>query len=215
MSFHKTRLKKIAVTGGIGAGKSSLTKALSDLGYAVFDADRLVERVVFIPEVKAKIIKLCGDEAFIENNSGEIEYNRHWLRDQVFMDPPKRKTLESIIHPVLFEVFDETCSKLQEIAGGLWVFYEAALIFESSREGSFDAVVSVVASEDERRKRLKATRSLSDESLDAIFAAQVNDHVRRSKSNFVFENNDTKDDIPSRTLELVSHLRQFFHPKTH
>lgn len=215
MSSRGSHLKKIAITGGIGAGKSSLSKALSDLGYSVFDADRIVSDVVLLPEIQVKLRGLFGDEAYLSQDDGHIEYNRAWIRDQVFADPEKRKKLEAILHPAIFAQFDSICSVLSKIAGGIWVFYEAALIFESSRESSFDAVVSVVTPEQQRRTRLKQSRSLSDETLDAIFAAQVDDHQRRSKSHFVIDNAGVKSDLSGQALELVDHLRQFFHPKTH
>jgi dephospho-CoA kinase len=215
MSRHRHPLKRIAVTGGIGSGKSTLVRALSQLGYAVFDADRLAGEVVLQPAIKQKIETVLGAEAYTVGDKGEVVYQRSWVRDQVFSDEQKRKSLEAIIHPALFANFDETCGRLELLAGGVWVFYEAALIFEAARESHFDAVVSVLTPEHERRMRLKASRGLSDEVISAIFAAQVSDHVRRSRSHFVFENIGSESEVPSRALELLEDLRQFFHPKSH
>lgn len=215
MSRHRHPLKRIAVTGGIGSGKSTLVRALSQFGYPVFDADRLAAEVVLQPEIKSKIEELFGAGAYATGDTGDLTYQRAWVRDQVFADEFKRKSLESIIHPALFKNFEDICRRLESIAGGVWVFYEAALIFEAGREAHFDAVVSVLTPEHERRMRLKASRGLTDEVISAIFAAQVSDHVRRSRSNFVFENEGSESDVPRRSLELVEDLRQFFHPKSH
>lgn len=215
MTHHKVHLKKIAITGGIGSGKSTLTRALINLGYAAFDADKLVSDVVFAPSVRLQIESILGQESYMENELGEVVYNRAWVREQVFADEAKRKSLESVIHPALFKAFDDICAQLQNLAGGIWVFYEAALVFESERESFFDAVVSVVVPEEERRARLRASRNLTDDSISAIFAAQVSDSVRRSRSHFILENKGSKENLPLQALELLSDLRQFFHPKNH
>ncbi|NBO37202.1 dephospho-CoA kinase [bacterium] len=212
---HKSRLKKIAITGGIGSGKSTLVQALADLGYSVFDADLLVAQVVLEEPTKSKIISLFGSHAYITDADGHETYNRAWVRDQVFADDAKRKALEAIVHPAIFKSFAETCRSIESLAGGVWVFYEAALIFEAGREQDFDAVVSVLSPEEERLARLKSSRHLSEEALKAIFAAQVNDEIRRAKSHFIFENRGVRAEIPARAHELIESLMQFFHPKSH
>lgn len=215
MSRSHYRLKKIAVTGGIGSGKSALSAVLSQMGYPVFDADRLVTQVVQRPQVQQQLIALFGPSAFLSDSDGMRSYNRSWVRDQVFANPAQRAALEAIIHPALFQEFDSICQQLERTAGGVWVFYEAALIFESSRESNFDAIVAVLADEQTRRDRLALHRNLSQENVSAIFAAQVSDHIRRSKANFIIENNGSKADLVGRAAELIECLRQFFHPKSH
>ncbi|MEY4065271.1 MAG: hypothetical protein RIR26_1479 [Pseudomonadota bacterium] len=215
MTRHTGRLKKIALTGGIGSGKSSLARVLSEFGYCVFDADRLVSAVVTEDITRHAIISLLGHEAFTQDSEGKLNYNRQFVRDRVFSEPTLRGELEKILHPRLQSQFELRCREIEATSGAVWIFYEAALIFEQAREGAFDAVVSVVAPEDERRRRLQSSRQLSDDLISAIFAAQVSDHVRRSKSTFIFENSGAVDELPKFTLELLTNLRQFFHPKSH
>lgn len=185
-----------------------------NLGYATFDADKLVSDVVLSSAVRPQIEAILGQESYTETELGAVVYNRGWVREQIFSDEAKRRNLESVIHPALFEAFDDICAQLQNLACGIWVFYEAALVFESERESFFDAVVSVVVPEEERRARLMASRNLTDDSISAIFAVQVSDSVRRSKSHFVLENSGFKEDLPFQALELLGDLRQFFHPKS-
>lgn len=208
-------LKKIAVTGGIGSGKSTLVRELSRLGYSVFDADILVGQVVQDPTVQSKIIGLLGDEAFSTDDKGQKVYQRQWVRDRVFSDAQARKSLEGIIHPAIFARFATICDQLSKLVGSVWVFYEAALIFESQREKDFDAIVSVVASEQVRRERLSKSRGLSDDTLAAIFSAQVSDETRRKKSHFIIENSNHAAGLASEAIMLVENLRNFFHPQTH
>lgn len=216
MSGHRRgQLKKIAVTGGIGSGKSTLVRQLSALGYPIFDADILVSQVVIEPQIQHQIKQLLGDEAYQTSNSGEKLYQRSWVRERVFHDPEVRRSLEQIIHPAIFDKFAKVCAQINQLVGGVWVFYEAALIFESGRERDFDAVVSVVASEVVRRERLAKSRSLSNETISAIFSAQVADDVRRSKSHFIIENSGDAGDLSRQIFKLLESLRNFFHPQSH
>lgn len=215
MTRTHSHLKKICITGGIGSGKSAFVRVLGQLGYPVFDADRLVDNVVLQPQVMQQIVTLLGEDSYLRDPQGERTYNRAWVRDQVFSDPSKRTRLEGIIHPALFLAFDEICKQIEINSGGVWVFYEAALIFESGRESQFNATVSVVADEPTRLQRLQRHRNLSNENVSAIIAAQVSDHVRRARSNFIIENNGSLDDLVLRATELTQALRQFFHPKSH
>lgn len=208
-------LKKIAVTGGIGSGKSTLVRELSRLGYPVFDADILVAQVVQDPNVQTKIVELLGDDAFATDDKGQKVYQRQWVRDRVFSDAQARKSLESIIHPAIFARFAMICDQLGKLVGSVWVFYEAALIFESQREKDFDAIVSVVAPEQVRRERLSKSRGLSDDTLAAIFSVQVSDETRRKKSNFIIENSNHAAGLASEAIALVENLRNFFHPQSH
>ncbi|MEY3903935.1 MAG: hypothetical protein RL189_3241, partial [Pseudomonadota bacterium] len=123
--------------------------------------------------------------------------------------------LESIIHPALFRKFESICGQLNSLSGGIWVFYEAALIFEAGREKEFDAVVSVVAPDEVRRARLSQSRGLPQQTVSAIFSAQVTDQVRRAKSHFIIENSDDSQPLRHSALQLVENLRNFFHPQSH
>lgn len=209
------RLKKIAVTGGIGSGKSSLVRELALLGYPVFDADILVAQVVLEPDVRQQITALLGEQSYGTDEHGQAVYQRRWVRERVFADERARKSLENIIHPALFQKFESICGQLNSLSGGIWVFYEAALIFEAGREKQFDALVSVIAPDDVRRKRLAHSRGLPPETVSAIFSAQVTDQVRRAKSHFIVENSDDSEPLSRAALQLVQNLRNFFHPQSH
>jgi dephospho-CoA kinase len=216
MTARRTgHLKRIAVTGGIGSGKSTLIRELSSFGYAVYDADRLVSDVVADPQIQQKIVSCLGTDAYSTDSNGQLIYQRQWVRDRIFNDASARQELESIIHPALSARFDRICKELDLLAGGIWIFYEAALIFESRREQDFDAVVSVVAPEKLRRQRLSSSRKLSETTMAAIFSAQVSDEVRRSKSHFVIENTLDTAHLKLQAMELIEQLRNFFHPQSH
>ncbi|NBW81268.1 dephospho-CoA kinase [bacterium] len=211
---RRGHLRKIAVTGGIGSGKSTLVSELAAFGYPVFDADILVSKVVVQDHVVSLIKSLLGEGAYIRDANGLTVYQRGWVRDRVFGDSHLRSSLEDIIHPELAKMFADICSRLEEQAGGIWVFYEAALIFETGREKDFDAVVSVVATDELRKSRLMKSRKLSEETLSAIFSAQVGDDLRRTKSHFVVENSGELADLRSQTPKLLDSLRNFFHPQS-
>ena len=127
---------KIGVTGGIGSGKSLVVNELERLGALVYHADKKAKELVYLPEVKAQILKLFGDLAF-ENDI----YNTKYIASIVFEDNIKLQALNAIIHPAVFRDLDKFC---QENLGKT-IVYESALMVETGHTHLFDIVVLVTA----------------------------------------------------------------------
>ena len=131
----------VALTGGIGSGKSTVGELFRQLGAVVVDSDQLAREVVERGSLGfEQIVTLFGDE-IVKN--GEI--NRSLLAEIIFKDPAKRKNLEQITHPLIRKAFADIVSKSGDQA---IVINQIPLLVESKYEDNFDHVITVSTSED-------------------------------------------------------------------
>lgn len=173
--------KVIAVTGGIGAGKSIVCKLLRGRGYPVIQADVLAHAALAEPSVTEALRARHGDGIFSPNG-----IDRAKLRQIVFSHPEERVFLESLTHPLVATWFAERAAGLAAIDPCAWLFYEHPLLFQKGDEHRFDAILVIEASEDTRIARLQTYRGLARDEANAILAAQrvqkpgsAEDRIRR------------------------------------
>jgi dephospho-CoA kinase len=183
----------IALTGGIGAGKSLVAELFAELGAICIDSDQLAREVVErgkpgFDEVVARF----GDDILLD---GEIDRSK--LAAIVFRDVAARRDLENIIHPRVRELATKLTSRAGENAV---VINEIPLLFETKGQDRFDLVITVEADIDERRSRLIA-RGLKNYEIDKRISAQATREERESISDFIIENDG---DIPALEKKVLS-----------
>lgn len=158
---------KIAVTGGIGSGKSEVCKIIKNAGYPVFSCDeiyfRLFEEKIFDKDLK----NAFGDGIFC---GGRVDRKR--LSELVFNDKDKLKKLNEITHPKIL-----SCA-FSEMNGKNLSFLEVPLLFENGFESLFDGVIVVLRDFDERVKSIVKRSTIS-----------TNEAILRIKSQFDYDNN--------------------------
>jgi dephospho-CoA kinase len=184
---------RIAVTGGIGSGKSSVSARLAELGAVVVDADRIARDVVEpgTPGLAAVVAEF-GDA--ILTPAGELD--RAALAAIVFADPTRRHALEAIVHPL---VGARSAELLAGAAPDAVVVYDVPLLAESvgtsrERTGEFDIVVVVEAPLETRVRRLVG-RGLDEDDARARIAAQASDAQRRAIADHVLANDGDLTDL--------------------
>lgn len=184
---------KIAVTGGIGAGKSEVMKEIARRGYRVCSADEINDRLQERPGYIQKISKVFPAAV----KDGKIDKNV--LRDIVFTDDSKRARLNAIAHP-------EIRRELENTEGDF--FAEVPLLFESGMQDLFDAVIIVTANADTRIDRIKG-RGLSEERAKSIMAAQFSDsdRIRLSDNPFIIENDGNIENLIKQTDEILKKIQ--------
>ena len=145
--------KIIAVTGGIGAGKSTVAKILKDAGYKVFGADETYKKLLKNGDFKRKIYNAIG-----------LKYNGRFIKkqvaDAVFGNPDKLKALNDATHSEIMRVMLEKSKKAALKNGGL-VFNEVPLLFEGGFESLYDGVIVVV-----RNKEVRIAAALARDKTD-------------------------------------------------
>ena len=189
----------VALTGGIGSGKSTVGQIFQDLGAIVTDSDQLARDVVERGTTGFdQIIAAFGDEVL---KNGDL--NRAALADLVFKDPAKRKQLEQITHPLIRKAF----AKIVESAkGDSIVVNQIPLLVESNHDYKFDHVITVSASEAVRIERL-LKRGMNLTQIQQRLQAQSNDTQREKISDSIIRNDNSQVDLLSE-VEKVWELLQ-------
>lgn len=178
--------KAIAVTGGIGSGKSLIASILERRGVRVVDADNLTKDCLLTQDIVDKIQRHFGDD-FINKNG----VNKKKLSEEVFSNNEKRKMLESIIHPCVFRLWEEIYNKYKNQTTG--IAYIAPLLYETNRYRDFSFVIVVDIPEQLQVKRLLKAKKLSEYEIHLRIAAQVNRVERNKIADLYVDNSDSKE----------------------
>lgn len=187
----------IAITGGIGSGKSEVASYLLQKGYTVISTDDLAKEVMTDDaEVSSKLRKTFGNETYDENK----KLNPSYLSSKVFTGDDSQKSnvdqLNLIVHPAVIEKMIVEIEK-KIISGAKIVFVESALIFESALGDGFDYIVSVVADDEVRIKRVIQRSGLSKEQIISRMSEQISQEQKIRLSDFVIENDKTLESLHS------------------
>ena len=198
------KMAVIGITGGIGAGKSTVLNVLSALpGVRVEEADR-VGHLVMEPGTEGfrKIRAHFGTQVL--ERDGRID--RRTLAEIVFSDRQELAWLNSVIHPAVKEWFRREI-RLERERGRLRLFIiEAALLIEDHYEELCEEFWYIYTEPEIRRARLKESRGYSDEKIDAIFRKQCTDAEFRTHCAQVIDNNSTKEAVYERVDILLGKL---------
>ena len=178
---------KVALTGGIGSGKSAAGDFFEDLGAVVVDADQLARDVIERgTDGFDELVATFGDEIL---TNGILDRSK--LGQIVFADPNARKTLEEIIHPRVAEAFEEI---VQSSPADSVIVYQIPILVETKSQDRFDYIITVEATLENRTARLK-NRGLKGYEIDARMKAQATDVERAAIADAVFKNDGDLDQL--------------------
>jgi dephospho-CoA kinase len=188
----------VALTGGIGSGKSTVGQIFAQLGAIVIDSDQLARDVmergsIGFNEVVAKF----GDEIL---KNGEID--RQILASLVFRDPAKRSELEQITHPLIRKAFTKVVSSALPDS---IVINQIPLLVESNHDYKFDHIITVSASESIRSERL-IKRGLTNEQIKQRMQAQATDQMREDIADSVIVNEKSEQEVTDQVEKIWEQL---------
>ncbi len=175
-------MKRIGLTGSIGAGKSTVAKMLREKGIPVLDADAVAREISNSLEVRDAVRESFGAEYVLEHG-----LNRPKLAELVFAKPEARAQLNAIIHPKVRIEMNRLQLDLEK-TGVAAVVQDIPLLFESKLEGLFDAVILVDAPLETRLKRVLARDGIAREDFLARDAAQMPASEKRLRAALTLEN---------------------------
>jgi len=188
----------VALTGGIGSGKSTVGQFFAQLGATVIDSDQLARDVlergsIGFDEVVAKF----GDQIL---KNGQID--RQLLASIVFKDPVKRSELEQITHPLIRKAFAEV---IAGSSSNSIVINQIPLLVESNHDYNFDYVITVSAAEDIRTQRL-LKRGLTGDQIRERMHAQATDQIREGIADSVIINEKEEQDLSNQVEKIWEQL---------
>ena len=174
----------LGVAGGIGSGKSALTRAFERLGFGVVDADGVAKALLDRDDVRAHMVDWWGPD--ILDAGGRVDRKR--VARIVFGDMGARTRLEGLVHPLVVARCEEVVEEARR-AGRVGVVIDAPLLFEAGLDEMCDAVVFVDAREVVRERRVAQSRGWDPAELWRREAAQMDLEEKKRRSRFTVENN--------------------------
>ncbi len=196
-------MKVIGLTGGIGSGKSTVSRFLAELGAVVLDADK-VGHEVFKPDTDAwrEVVAVFGRQILAPG--GEID--RKKLGELVFGKPESLSRLNQIMHPRMYDIVKARFEEYRQQGVGV-VVLEAPLLVEAGWTSLVDEVWVVVASEPSVLGRLKGRVGLSREEALARIRSQLSNEERVKHADVVINSDGDLDGLRARVSELWQGLR--------
>ena len=171
---------KVAITGGIGTGKTTISSMFADKGIPVFNSDEIAKEIMNTNSLlKNEIVTAFGDKVYDKNR-----LNKEYLSDAIFNNETLLKKINAIVHPY---VADEFNSWIEE-QDSKYIIYESAIIFENQVEDFFDKIICVTASEEDVISRVMKRNNFSVDKIKSIINKQLPNDAKIQKSDYVIEN---------------------------
>lgn len=192
-------MKKIAITGGIGSGKSAVTEYVRSLGFTVVDADEISRDFTSKNGKSIPLIRECfGDRFFLQDGS----LDRARIRKEIFSDETAKKKYEWCTTRLVISEIDDIIENA-EIAGLDVLFFDIPLLFESGLEDDYDLIWLVTADTSLRVKRVSERDSVSEEQVLRVIDSQLSDDIKRLKAHAVIDNSGSLKDLYQNVDSLV------------
>ena len=197
----------IGLTGGIGTGKSTVSRKLRERGYPVIDLDVISREVIEYPEVIDELVRNFGIEILESQNniSGKKSISRNKLRQTVFKEEKKVSVLNSIMHPPIVEEMRRQVENLKK--NYKTVFVEVQLLFEAKLEKEFDLTVLVYADKKTQLERVLKRDGRKEEEVQQIINAQMDMTEKRRLSNYIIENNGNSEMLDLEIEKFIKKLK--------
>ena len=194
--------KTIAITGGIGSGKSTFCSKLKEKGFKIHSSDEQVAKIYKNPEKKfVTYLRTIG----LSKSISKKNIDKKIISKIIFENKQIRKKLELYIFKIVRKKRSDFIKKEKQKKTKL-IFIDIPLLFENNLEKQFNKVISIIASKRVRLKRLKKTRKMTENQFKNITRSQTSDVIRKKKSDYVIYNNSTLKDYKIKINKLINKL---------
>ncbi len=174
---------RVAITGGIGSGKSTLCQYFVDNGVTLYDSDKRAKSLMSSnEELRNKISELLGSEAY-----DDLGINRAYIANQIFSCESKREALNAIVHPAVLADFERVAQRAAE-GDAPYIIFESAILFECDLAHHFDYTVAVLAPEELRLSRVVNRDGCTLEQAKSRLSTQMSDDEMHAKADYAVVN---------------------------
>jgi dephospho-CoA kinase len=194
--------KLVGITGGIGSGKTTFSNHLKKLGYVVHESDAVVSEIYNNP--KKQFLSFIK-EKISQDATNHNKINKAEIANVIFNNNKIKKLLERRIHKEV-EISREAFIKKYTKKKKKIIFADIPLLFENKLEKSFDSVICIISSKENRTKRVLKNKKFTKENLNKIFKAQTTDKERKKRSQIIINNNKTKKDFIFSVEKVLTRL---------
>lgn len=195
-------MKTVGLTGGIGSGKSTVAKLLTEEGFAVVDADQIA-RDIMEPgsPVLEQVADVFGEDVIRQDGS----LDRAELARRAFVSQEQTAKLNAITHPAIREESKRRFAQA-EASGAKVAVYDMPLLVDLGLNEDMDLTVVVDVDVEERVRRLVASRGLEESDARARIAQQIDDATRLAAADVVIDNNGPVEALEPQVRDLVERL---------
>ena len=192
-------MKRIGLTGGIGSGKTIISRIFRTFGIPVFNADETAKTLMNTnPEIREELKQTLGETAYNSDNT----INKTYLRNVLFNDKETLNTLNKIVHPYVINRFEEWYTQLS----APYAIKEAAILFESGAYKYMDRIITVFAPVELRIKRIMQRDGTTRENVLKIIENQLPDEEKMKQADYIIYNNGRQMVIP-QVMEIHKQIK--------
>ena len=193
----------LGLTGGIGSGKSTVSKIFLSMGIKVFDADLIAKDILETEEVKEEIKEKLGKE-FINLKSNSVD--KKLLKKEIFNNPKKLEVLNGIVHPKVVDIYRKEYLKFKDIKE--IVIFDVPLLFEVKLEKYCDKVIVVDIDPEIQIERIRKRDNIDIGLIKKIMGTQIPRENRNLKADIVVENNGTLEELKQKIREITNEIER-------
>ncbi len=196
------KLRKVAVTGGLSCGKSTVCHFLKKFGAYVVNSDDIVHRLLtHETSLGQRVIQLIGNDIIINN-----QINRSIIAQKVFNNPPLLRSLEQIMHPAVQKEIERYYEQANQQNNGKLFVAEVPLLYEAGMETFFDDVITVIADHEKSKQRFQKTKENGNEEYEKRSSQQMPTNEKAKRADYIITNNGSLQELEAETKKLMSIL---------
>ncbi len=196
------RKYKIAITGKIGSGKSSVSDFLREAGHPVLDSDKIVRAIYQSDRLFHRFLT----ENILHNQIKSFTTLRQVISDKIKENPLILSKIEGYLYPILqkMRILFEQIVALENTN---LIFFEIPLLFEKNMDCNFDKIICVMSEQAVRKARVLTRKNFSSEKFDSLNALQAHEETQKLKSDYILFNNDSLQNLKQQTLMILNDLK--------
>jgi len=201
--YFKEMAMILGLTGGIGSGKSTVSKIFLSMGIKVFDADLIAKDILETEQVKEEIKEKLGKK-FINLKSNSVD--KELLKKEVFNNSKKLNILNGIVHPRVVDIYIKKYLEFknkEEI-----VIFDVPLLFEVNLERYCDKVIVVDIDLKVQIERIKNRDNIDVALINKIIAAQMSREERNMKADILIENNGSLEELKQKIEKIIKDIER-------
>lgn len=196
------KLRKVAVTGGLSSGKSTVCRFLKECGAHVVSADEIVHQLLSpTTNLGQDVIKLLGAEIIVD-----CMIDRKRIAKKVFESPELLKKLEGLLHPAVQLEMQRQYRLVEEKGTEALFVAEIPLLFEANQDSWFDAVIAVMTDEKHCRERFVETTGYPIEEYERRMSLQLEPKEKAKRSHYILQNDGDLASLKKQTFQLFKIL---------